>query len=180
MPDIHSVESILALVTNRDQAAAIAGDLAERGETRNAIRCWFAVLRIATSLLWRSIAEAPMRVTRIALLGAAADVAAGFFFAFLSGFIFFAASSLAKSVVAVPPLVTSLVVGRILARRAVDREIAASAIYVLLAPLIGTMVDPPQGLSAVAIADLFLLETALRLPAVAGAVLVRRRRLRAA
>jgi hypothetical protein len=57
MPDTHSVESILALVTTRVPAAAIAGDLAERGETRSTIRCWSAVLRIAASHVWRSIGK---------------------------------------------------------------------------------------------------------------------------
>jgi hypothetical protein len=143
MRSIHIAEWILALVTSRDRAASTAGDLAERAAARGAVWFWFAVLRTATSLLWRDVTEKPARPAALAFAGLAVLVAADYLSAALDGVAFFIAAlhtgrplqlhSIGWTIwFHAPMLLTSLGVGRMLARWAPGRELAACLMYAIL------------------------------------------------
>jgi hypothetical protein len=190
MRSIRLAEWILSLVTAPDRATSTAGDLAEERATRGPIWFWDAILRTVASHVWRGIAETPARVTGLAFLGAIVEVTAEFVGAFLSGVIFFFAawwgahpiqwhSPFWTIVSAIPSLITSLIIGRILARWAVDREVATCLVYVILTPTCSLIIDPPEGLGVLSVVAGFLGTVALQTPALAGAVWGRRHRLRA-
>src|SRR5262249_11743985 len=89
MHSIHIAEWILRLVTSQDRAASAVGDLVEQGAARGMVWFWSCVLRTAASLLWRDLADHPVRVAAVALLGLAVDVVASLLLVFLSGLMFF-------------------------------------------------------------------------------------------
>ena len=65
----HVVECLLTLLTSRDRAVAIAGDLAEERERHGSTWFWMHVVRV-TCALWRnSVADAPLRVLALVLVG---------------------------------------------------------------------------------------------------------------
>lgn len=143
MPSAHIAEWILALVTTRDRAASTVGDLTEQAATRDATWFWFSVLRTAASLLWRSLMEHPVRLTGLALLGIAVYVGIDLLFAGLDGAVFFIAAYTSgnhfqvasigwKLWFAAPVLISSLLVGRMLAGWAPGSELAAYVVYAVL------------------------------------------------
>jgi hypothetical protein len=143
MRSAHVAEWILALVTTRDRAASIAGDLTEQAAARGAVWFWFSVFRTASSFLRRDVAERPVRLTGLALLGIAVYAGIGLLFAGLDGVVGFIAvygsgnhlqlDSIGWKVwFAAPVLVSSLLVGRMLARWAPGRELAACVVYAVL------------------------------------------------
>jgi hypothetical protein len=89
MRSVPIAEWILALVTTRDRAASTVGDLTEGMATRGVIWFWSGVLRTAALLLWRHVAEDPVGVTGLALLGMALYIGTDLLFAGLSGAAFF-------------------------------------------------------------------------------------------
>jgi len=185
MRDIRIAEWILSLVTAPERAAATAGDWAEQSVTRGRVWLWCSLSRTVALLVWRAIAEMPAGLIGLIFLGAAIEVAVEFLFAALSGLIFIFVSWLHLTaapwsiVLSAQPLITSLIIGRILARRAVGRELAAGLVYFVLAPIVNIISDPPEGLSMLAVVVLLLADAATQAPALAGAVWGRRRRLRA-
>jgi hypothetical protein len=143
MRSAHIAEWILALITTPDRAASTAGDLTERAATRDAVWFWFSVFRTAASLLWRGVAEHPARLTGLALFGIALYAGIGLLFALLDGVVGFIAAYTSgnhfevdsigwKIWFAAPVLVSSLLIGRILARWAPGRELAACVVYAVL------------------------------------------------
>ena len=65
----HVVEWLFSLLTSRDRAVAIAGDLAEERERYGSTWFWIHVVRI-TLTLWRStVAESPVGVLALAAAG---------------------------------------------------------------------------------------------------------------
>ena len=143
MRNAHIAEWILAQVTARDRAASTIGDLTERAATRDAVWFWLSVLRTAVSFLWRGVAEHPARLTGLALLGIALYAGIGLLFAGLDGVVGFIAiytsgdhlqlDSIGWKVwFAAPVLVSSLLIGRMLARWAPGRELAACVVYAFL------------------------------------------------
>jgi hypothetical protein len=134
MPNIEVAEWILRLVTSQDNAASTVGDLVEEAPAHDIVWFWSAVLRTATSLLWRDVAENPARVTGMGFIGLAVDVVASLLLAGLSGVAFFVAARSGHELrlnslwwtigLDAPPLVTSLLIGRMLARLAPGRELA--------------------------------------------------------
>jgi hypothetical protein len=144
MHSVHIAEWILALVTTRDRAASTVGDLTEGAATRGVVWFWSAVLRTAASLLWLDVAEHPARVTGLAFLGLAVYIGIDLLFAGLSGVAFFRAASGHplhsdsigwKLWFTAPALVSSLLIGRMLARWAPGRELAACVVYAILASI---------------------------------------------
>lgn len=138
----HIAEAILALITTRDRAASTVGDLTERSADRGAVWFWSSVLRAAAGLLWRDVAEHPARLTVLALLGIAVyvgivllfiglDVVA-FFIAFYSGHHVQTGSLGWKVWFAAPVWVSAVLIGRMLARWAPGRELAACVVYAVL------------------------------------------------
>lgn len=134
-------ERILGLVTSRDHAEAIVGDLTEAAG--GAMRFWSKVLRTAASLLLHQLTDHPARLIALSLLGIAVYVAIDLLFAGLSGLAFFIAAFASGNHVhvdsigwkiwfALPVLVSSLLIGRILARWAPGRELAACIVYAAL------------------------------------------------
>ncbi len=144
MRNIYLAEWILSLVTTRDRAASTVGDLAEAASTHDVAGFWSGVLRTAASLLWRNVAENPVRLTGLALLGIALYIGIDMFFAGLDGVAFFIAihdfgqnhlqlDSIGWKIwFTAPVLISSLLVGRILARWAPGRELAACLMYAIL------------------------------------------------
>jgi hypothetical protein len=143
---MNIAESILALVTSHDRAASTVGDLIEGAATRGAVWFWSGVLRTAASLLWRGILEQSARFTGLALLGLAVYIGIDLIFAGLSGAAFSGAVMASghplhldsigwKLWFTAPVLVSSLFVGRLLARWAPGRELAACVVYAILASI---------------------------------------------
>jgi hypothetical protein len=139
-------ERILALVTTRDRAASTVGDLTEGVATRGLVWFWSGVLRTAASLLWRDVAEQPVRVTGLAFLGLVVYIGIDLAFAGLSGAAFFRGAMASghplhlgsvgwKLWFTAPVLVSSLLIGRMLAHWAPRRELAAGAVYAILASI---------------------------------------------
>jgi hypothetical protein len=64
MPKSVAAEWFLRLFTTPDRASALAGDMSEEGRVS-----WFDVLRTAAALFFRSVAEAPVRLVLLLLLG---------------------------------------------------------------------------------------------------------------
>ena len=62
-------EAILSLTTSRDHAASIAGDLVQQAPFKGASWFWGSLVRTTASLTWKAFTEAPVRVTGLALLG---------------------------------------------------------------------------------------------------------------
>jgi hypothetical protein len=144
MHSVHFAEWILTLVTSRDRAASTVGDLTEGAAARGIIWFWSAVLRTAASLLWRDLAENPAPVIGLAFLGFAVYIGIDLLFDFLSGIAFFIAAEVSghpltpgiiglRIWLAVPILVSSLLIGRMLARLAPGRELAACLAYAIVA-----------------------------------------------
>jgi hypothetical protein len=65
----------------------------------------------------------------------------------------------------------------VLAHWAVDRELAACFVYVIVTPACALIVDPPEGVGVLTVIAVFLGTAALQTPALAGAVWGRRRRM---
>lgn len=140
MPNVDFAERILSLVTTRDRATSIAGDLMEG--TPGAIWFWFGVARTGTALLGGNVAAEPVRLTGLAFVSLAAYIGIELIFAFLSGLAFFGTAvaghplyldSLGwKLWFAAPVLIGSLLTGRILAHWAPRRELAACAVCGIL------------------------------------------------
>jgi hypothetical protein len=146
MHNDNIAESILALVTSRDRAASTVGDLTEGAATRGVFWFWSGVLRTAASLLWRDIAGRPARVTGLAFLGLAVYIAIDLAFAGLSGIAFFWAAIASGHQLSLdsigwklwfitPVLISSLLIGRMLAYWAPRRELAACVVYAILASI---------------------------------------------
>jgi hypothetical protein len=182
MPSIHIAEWVLRLVTSRGRAASTAGDLIEEAATRSVVWFWSGVLRTAASLLWREVAENPARITSVALMGLAVDVVASLLLAFLSGIAFFTAAWSGHQIqlssiwwrigLDAPPLVISLLVGRMLARWAPGRELAACLGYAILGSIFSfvMMFVSPGGIGFSTLLWVFLGDAAQRTPVLAGAV----------
>jgi len=146
MHNMHIAEWILGLVTTRGRAASIIGDLTEGAATRGAIWFWSGVLRTATSLLCRDIAEQPVRLAGLALAGLGVYVGMELVFAGLSGVAFFLAGMMSgptlhldsmgwKLWFTAPVVAGSLAAGRMVARWAPGRELAAYVVYAALATI---------------------------------------------
>jgi hypothetical protein len=69
MRNARLAEWILSLVTTPERAAATVGDLLEDRVDVGALRFWSAVMLTSLSLLWRDVAEHPLRMVRLAALG---------------------------------------------------------------------------------------------------------------
>ena len=186
MRNIRLAEWILGLVIASDRAASTAGDLAEEKAIRGPVWFWCAVLRTAASHVCRGVAETPTRVVGLAFLGAVFGLMLEFLFAWESGAVFFWMSLhrihwnlFWMVLLETPSLIASFLIGRILARWAVNREVAVGLVYVILAPACGLFIDPPAGVSVFAAAGVVLGGAALQTPALAGAIWGRRRRLAA-
>ena len=182
MPNVDIAERILALVTTGDRAASVAGDLTEGTAARGVFWFWLGVSRTATSLLWRNIAEQPGRLCMLAFLSLAVYLGVELLFAGLIGLVFFGAAMASGHPLhldsigwnlwlAAPVLVSSLFIGRMLARLAPGRELAACAVYTILVSIYNLV--PMLGDSGVLAALLCI----LMVPA--GAAWGRNRRLRA-
>lgn len=191
MPSTHIAEWILRLVTSRARAASTTGDLVEEAATRGMVWFWSRVLRTAASLLWREVAENPARFTSVALMALAVEIVASLLLAGLSGIEFLTAAWSGHQIqlssiwwrigLDGPPLLMSLLVGRMLARWAPDRELAACLAYAILGSIFSLILDvfSPGGLGLSALLWVFLGDAAQRTPVLAGAVWGRHHRLAA-
>jgi hypothetical protein len=190
MRSIHIAEWILRLVTSRDRAASTAGDLLEEAATRNLVWFWSGVLRTAASLLWRDVAESPARIAGVAFIGLAVEVVTSMLVGGLSGVVFFVATGRQQIQLGsiwwtiglgAQRLVMSLLIGRMLARWAPGRELAACLAYAILGLILSFIVIFvfPGGLGLSALLWLFLSDAAQRTPVLAGAAWGRYRRLAA-
>ncbi len=71
MHNSYIAEWILTLITSRDRAEAVVGDLTEKAAARGLFWFWSGVLRTTASLLWRAVTENNARVARLAFVGLA-------------------------------------------------------------------------------------------------------------
>lgn len=147
MHNIHIAEWILALVTRRDRAMSTTGDLTEQAANRGVVWFWSRVFRTAGSLLWRDIAARPARLIALAFRGLAIYIGISLLFAFLNGIAFFIASFSTSGASGqplhwdsvgwkiwfiLPVWISSLLIGRMLARKAPGRELAACLVYAIV------------------------------------------------
>lgn len=174
MRSIRIAEELLALVTSRERAASTVGDLAETAVIRGAVWFWFSVFHTAASLVLREITGHPVRVTGLALAGAAIDFAIGLLFAGVSGVVFFFLANVLRFPgwdiwVPAGTLITSVFIGRFLARLAPGREMAVCLVYVVLAPFFSLIVDFPMGFGLSGAAWMLFAEALLRTSSLVGA-----------
>jgi hypothetical protein len=182
MHSTHIAEWILGLVTSRDRAASTVGDLVEESSSRGVVWFWSGILRIAASLLWRGVAENPLRLVGVAFIGLAVDVLASLLAAALNGLVFFFIARSGHQLqgnsvwwtigLDAPALLLSLWIGRLLARWAPGRELCACLAYGILASLFSLvmMFGAPGGLGVSALIGVFLSDLLQRTPVLAGAV----------
>ncbi len=154
MHNMNVAEWILALVTTDDRAASTVGDLMEEMAPRGVLWFWSGVFRTAASLLCRNVAEQPARLIGLAFLGLAVYIGIDLAFAGLSGFAFFQSAMASGHPLhldsigwqlwfALPVVVSSLFIGRMLAHWAPGRELAACVACTILtsiynlAPMLG-------------------------------------------
>ena len=146
MHSLNIAEGLLCLVTTRERAASTIGDLTERAATRGRIWFWSGVVRTAASLLCRNLAEQPVRFAGLALLALAVYIGIDLVFAVLSGAAFYwnvmpgwrplHLDSMGWRIwFNLPALLGSVLVGRMLARWAPGRELAACVAYSILAAI---------------------------------------------
>jgi hypothetical protein len=199
MRSLHIAEWILGLVTSRDRAASTVGDLVEAAATRGGGWFWSGVFRTAASLLWRDVAEHPARMTGLAVGGLAVEIGLSVLALVLAGVAGSAAGILGgwsgppatsvgwrlflKLVVDVPIWVTPFVIGRILARWAPGRELAACLAYAILGSAFNIVImvvfPGSNGLSISGLVGGILSDAAQQSPLLAaGAVWGRRSRRR--
>ena len=65
-----AAEWILSLTTSQDRATSIAGDLVEQARLYGARWFWSSLIRTTGSLAWRAFTDAPLRLTGMAVVGA--------------------------------------------------------------------------------------------------------------
>jgi hypothetical protein len=141
MHSMNIAEWILALVTSDDRAASTAGDLRERAASHGVFWFWSSVLRTAISLLWCDITERPARFTGLAFLGLAVYIGIDLIFAGLSGVAFFLVAPLRVGSIGgrlwftAPVVVSSLIIGRMLAQWAPRRELTACVVFAIVASI---------------------------------------------
>lgn len=191
MHSTHIAEWILGLVTSRDRAVSTVGDLVEEASSRGMVWFWSGILRISASLLWRGVAENPLRLAGVAFIGLAVDVVASLLAAALSGLVFFFVARSGHQLqgnsvwwtigLDAPTLLLSLWIGRMLARWAPGRELSACLAYGILGSLFSLvlMFVAPGGLGVSALIGVFLSDLLQRTPVLAGAVWGRHRTLAA-
>jgi hypothetical protein len=182
MHSTHLAEWILGLVTSRDRAVCTVGDLVEEASSRGAVWFWSGIVRIAASLLWRGVAENPLRLAGVVFIGLAVDVLASLLVAALSGLVFFFVARSGHPLqgnsvwwtigLDAPTLFLSLWIGRMLARWAPGRELSACLAYWILGSLFSLvmMFVDPGGLGPSALIGVFLIDLLQRTPVLAGAV----------
>jgi len=201
MRNAQVAEWILSLVTSPDRAASMVGDLMENAAIRGAFWFWIGVLRTALSLLWREFSDDPARTMGLAFRGLLLEIvmfAAFVICATILGGMLGAFLSIAGVAAGPHPVLSWLgwalagivawglipfQVGRWLARRAPGRELAPCLGFMLFDLVTsgvglawgGTQSSPLQLASELMTSlSLFVL---LTIPLMAGAVLVRRKRL---
>ena len=187
MRSIHIAEWILGLVTRRDRAASIAGDLMEETAHRGAFLFWSGVLRIMASLLWSGIAENPWRIAGVALIGVAVEAVASMLLAYLAGAVFIHAawsgygiqSNPAGFMVALEAsvLVISVFVGRMLARLSPGQELSACLAFAILGSILTLVLlfISARGLGIFVMLEVFLSGMARQAPVLVGTVWGRHR-----
>jgi hypothetical protein len=65
MRSTRVAEWVLAQVTSRERAAAVIGDLLEKVPARGQLWFWWSVVTTAVALVWRDVAASPMRMLRL-------------------------------------------------------------------------------------------------------------------
>lgn len=189
MSDIQIAEWILRLATSPDRAASISGDLAEEATARGVLWFWSNVLRTATSFLCRGLAENSLRLAAVASLALAIDIVMSLALAGLSGIEFFLAAWGGHQIdlhsiewiilLDAPPLIVTLLIGRMLARLTPGCELSACLAYAILGSIFSVimMFVDSGGLSLGGLSLVFLTDAAQRTPVLAVAVWGRHRRL---
>jgi hypothetical protein len=195
MRKVQIAEWILGLVTSRDRAASTVGDLLEQAAARGVLWFWSGALRTAASLLWRGVAENPVRITAVAFIGLAVDITASLLLAGVTGLVFFVmpVSAVSSALGAwsghqvhpsyawwiAPQLAISVLIGRMLARWAPGRELSACLAFGILGSIFSLCADviSPGGFGFSTLFWVFLSDVSQRTPVLAGAVWGRHRRL---
>jgi hypothetical protein len=172
-------EFLLSLVAPRDQAASMTGDFLEQAERRGRAWFWYSVVR--TSLAWsvRELVEHPKVFLYLALRG--------FLFLFLWQlpvlfFTFLLGASLWPSdrelwfpwTVAISALVSQFLVGRGVARRAPGRELSGWLSIAIPETVVNCALIAGSGLGFRAIPVACVCFTLYQIPALTGAVSIRR------
>lgn len=128
-------EWLLILVTSRERAASIVGDLVESADTQGSVWFWSSVLRATASLLWRGFAANPRGLLGLAfrgwLIGLLLTSVSIFIPVFIGGLLVeifgitvrtFGVAVVAGNIVAT---FCQFLVGRWIARRAPGRQLSA-------------------------------------------------------
>jgi len=201
MRNTQVAEWILSLVTSPDRAASTVGDLMEGAARRGAFWFWLGVLRTALSMLWRDFSDDPARTMGLAIRGLLLEIVMLVAFvicaAFLGGVIG-GVWYVAGTVNAPHPVISSLgwmlagvvawglipfQIGRWLARRSPGRELAPCVGFMLFDLVTCGIGLIWGGTQSSLLQFLFGLMTGLSLsvlltiPLMAGAALVRRKRM---
>lgn len=134
---------ILSLVTSHDRAAATIGDLVEEGASPPAF--WGSIVWTVLSLVWSELSSAPLEMFGLAVYGFVIAIvlaaSQGVVVATLVAYVF----PVAMPALSVNGVIgTSLIVGWVgsfisgilVARRAIDREVAACCAVIILESLV--------------------------------------------
>lgn len=195
MRSTRVAEWVLAQVTSRERAAAVIGDLLEKVPARGQLWFWWSVMTTAVALVWRDVAANPMRMLGLGFAGFLLQFALLFLMAVFAFITFLVIGELTHQVPirlwANYPTVAGVIawgvmapiqfsVGRWLARRSPDHELAPCVAYSLIGltfslALSLALAQPGvlPTLRTIASTPLFAVWD---LPLYAGAVSVRRKR----
>jgi hypothetical protein len=201
MRNAQLAEWILSLVTSSDRAASTVGDLMENSAIRGAFWFWIGVLRTAFSLLWKEFSGEPARMMGLAargfLLQGVLILASVICIAFVAGVFWGVTGAPSKLPPEISPIVWALFgvvswglipfqVGRWLARRSPERELAPCLAFIIFDLAVSGVLGLIWGSVQGSLLDFMLgLVTSVMLsilyatPLVAGAVWIRRKRITA-
>jgi hypothetical protein len=207
MRSTRVAEWILSQVTSRPRAAAVIGDLLEKIPSRGVLWFWRSVATTAVALVWRDVAANPMRTFGLGLTGFVLVLALFFLLVLFALVAFAAVIGLAtrtglvdqQRLAGVAQLVghgwlrpalslaswcvlamAQFQVGRWLARRSPDHELAPCVAFTLVGLTVSlalALASPQPALQAIRDSMSAALFVVLDLPLYAGAVSVRRKRL---
>jgi hypothetical protein len=192
MPKDRIAEWLLVLVTSRERAVSIVGDMMENAVTQGSVWFWSSLLLATASLLWRGFASNPSGLLGLAFFGwvmgfllAAVSI---FISVFVGGVLVTISRITGPTFDVVAPVgiivaaLSQFLVGRWIARRAPGRELSAWLALLIMDQILNALpsiaalaLGPRFPVQGWAWQPLNWMSVSMCLSCLAGAIWVRRR-----